>query len=117
MKRTQATPLLSGVAAGQPVSGEELSPPWPRRGGRAINKMLRRHLLWERPGWLVQKVASRLFLDRAATPPRLRRGVLYVLFLAVAAASVFAAQRQQQPDNSPIPPILQKYQPVTAERL
>src|SRR5437016_4278287 len=106
--------------------------------------MLRRHLLWARPGWLVQqplmfltnttlkaaryracaprpsaraKVASRLFLDRAATPPRLRRGVLYVLFLAVAAASVFAAQRQQQPDNSPIPPILQKYQPVTAERL
>jgi hypothetical protein len=71
--------------------GRLLSPPWSRRGGRAINKMLRRHLLLARTGWLVQQplisltnttpaapstVASQHSIDGAATPPRLRRGII-----------------------------------------
>src|SRR5436853_3378455 len=82
-------PLLSGVAAGRPVSGEELSPPWPRRGGRAINKMLRRHLIIGAAGVVGSTtayfltnttpsapatVASQHSIDGAASPPRLRRG-------------------------------------------
>src|SRR5437870_13670111 len=74
-----------------PVSGAELSPPWSRRGVRAINQMFRRHLLLARTGWLVQQplisltsttpsapstVASQHSIDGAASPPRLRRGIL-----------------------------------------
>src|SRR6185369_3713271 len=66
------------------------SPPWLRRGGRDLKKNIAKPLCWERTGWLVQttdnrwleptpsaraEVASRNFLDRAATPPYPRRGV------------------------------------------
>ena len=79
------------------------SPPWPRRGGRDIKKDAAKPPLVERTGaqrkrdsaqhqarfvqvpinrWLNQpprlrdaKVASRNLLDRAATPPSLRRGI------------------------------------------
>src|SRR5437667_6675193 len=84
---------------------EELSPPWSRRGVRAINKIFRRHLLLARTGWLVQQplisltgttlkaaryracaprpsapstVASQHCIDGAATPPRLRRGIFKI---------------------------------------
>src|SRR6266571_4191353 len=68
----------------------ELSPPWPRRGGRAINKMLRRHLIMGAAGVVgsttayfltnttpsaPSTVASQHSIDGAASPPRLRRGV------------------------------------------
>src|SRR5207244_12621062 len=99
-------PLLSGVAAGRPVSGEELrhSPPsgeeWrPKIGSTNSLKPLRPifsssaeegkadavaaagvvlvkkiHLLANTTPSARSKVASQLFLCRAATPPRLRRG-------------------------------------------
>src|SRR6185436_12221433 len=67
------------------------SPPWLRRGGRDLKKNVAKHPCWERTGWFVQlpiigglnkpprlreaKVASRNFLDRAATPPYPRRGI------------------------------------------
>jgi hypothetical protein len=34
--------------------GKRNSPPWPRRGGRDINKNIAKHPLKERTGWLVQ---------------------------------------------------------------
>jgi hypothetical protein len=62
-----------------------------RRGGRDLKKNIAKPPFWERTGWLVQlpinrwlepttpsaraKVASRNLLDRAATPPSLRRGI------------------------------------------
>src|SRR5207244_1179662 len=101
-------PLLSGVAAGRPVSGEELrhSPPsgeeWrPKIGSTNSLKPLRPifsssaeegkadavaaagvvlvkkiHLLTSTTPSARAKVASQLFLGRAATPPRPRRGAL-----------------------------------------
>src|SRR5688572_5296162 len=62
------------------------SPPHPRRGGRDTKKRSRSHLTgadgvvlvkksWPTPPRLRDMVASQLLLDRASTPPRLRRGV------------------------------------------
>ena len=65
------------------------SPPWRRRGGRAIKNCSRSFERRGRGGWFKQplifwtnttpsapsKVASQHFLDGAATPPQLRRGI------------------------------------------
>src|SRR5205823_3572513 len=67
------------------------SPPWPRRGGRDINKNAAKPPLLERTGWFVQlpinrrverttpsapaKEASRYLISGAATPPWPRRGL------------------------------------------
>ncbi len=71
------------------------SPPQPRRGGRDINKNIAKPPLWSGRGGAGQqnkrswtnttpsarhKVASQLFIDRASTPPRLRRGVFALPF-------------------------------------
>src|SRR6266704_5118419 len=71
------------------------SPPQLRRGGRDIKKNAAKPPLMERTGWCWStkciwfinttpsaraKVASRLFLNRAATPPHLRRGVPFGCF-------------------------------------
>src|SRR5439155_20576253 len=76
-------------------ASEGNSPPQLRRGGRDIKKNAAKPPLMERTGWCWStkciwfinttpsargKVASRLFLNRAATPPHLRRGVPFGCF-------------------------------------
>jgi hypothetical protein len=77
-----------------PTRQEHHSPPWPRRGGRDINKNAAEHPCLERTGWLVQlpnnrrlepttpsapaNEASRQLIYGAATPPWPRRGIPHV---------------------------------------